>query len=155
MMAQIRFALLTSALAIVTMLTVNCSSGSNSDSAASGTPAYTQYGVSCGSGLITSQYGCLPQCNANGYTGVMRNNQCVQVTNSTTSPTYNQTGYGYGTGNIAQCRGSCPEGQTQMQPGVCLPKWSCGDCYGFSNNECFIGQFANQYYFPNGGYRPY
>jgi len=58
-----------------------------------------------------------------------------------------QYGYGYGTGNLAMCQGTCPAGLVSSQGGtMCMPQGSCGACYAQVGQYCYIGDYAHQYY---------
>src|SRR5579872_1864353 len=94
--------LLSLATVLMALTTINCgggSSGSNTTTAA--TPA--AYGASCGTNMLTSQYGCLPQC---GVSSVTYNGSCMPITTAYGTNGYGGIpgqpgyGYGYGTGNI-------------------------------------------------------
>jgi hypothetical protein len=142
--------LLSIATVLMALTTINCgggSSGSSNTSAA--TPA--AYGVSCGTNMLTSQYGCLPQC---GVSSVMYQNQCIPVTNTSGYGQYGygtgipgQTGYGYGGANVQMCQGACPAGLVSANGGtMCMPQGSCGACYAQYGQYCYIGDYAHQYY---------
>ena len=138
--------LLSIATVLVALTTINCgggSSGSSNTSAA--TP--TAYGVSCGTNMLTSQYGCLPQCPGQ-VSSVYYNGQCIPVTNTgygTGIP--GQTGYGYGGANPMICQGSCPAGLVSANGGtVCMPQGACGPCYVQYGQSCYIGDYAHQFY---------
>jgi hypothetical protein len=139
--------LLSIATVLLSFATINCggsSGGSNSTPAAT-TPA--AYGVSCGANMLTSQYGCLPQC---GVSSVQYQGQCMPIQQTG----YGQYGYtgipgqtGYGYGNVQMCQGSCPPGLVSANGGtMCLPQGSCGACYAQYGSYCYIGDYAHQYY---------
>jgi hypothetical protein len=143
--------LLSVATVLMALTTVNCGGGSGSSSTpAAATP--TAYGASCGSNMLTSQYGCLPQC---GVSSVMYNNQCTPITQNyggiPGQPGYpgapGSYGYGGGTGNIQMCQGTCPAGLVSAGGGtMCMPQGSCGPCYAQMGAYCYIGDYAHQYY---------
>lgn len=130
----------------LTLTIVNCGGGGSSGSSAK---AAVAYGMSCGTNMLSSQYGCLPQC---GQMNVIYNNQCVPITNAGYYPgsQYGQYGnqYGYGgTGNTQICQGACPPGSVSVNGGqACLQQGSCGPCYGYYSGSCYQGDYAHQYY---------
>jgi hypothetical protein len=142
MKAQNKYLLV--ATIVLTLTTLNCGGGGSSNTSTTPVNAGV-YGTSCGTNMLNSQYGCLPQCGQNAVT---YQGQCVQITN--TNGTVNGQ-YGYGTGVVGggadMCRGICPVGHVQVQGGfACLQQGSCGPCYGQYGPTCYIGDYAYQYY---------
>jgi hypothetical protein len=143
--------LLSLATVLMALTTINCGGGSSgSSNTTAATPA--AYGASCGTNMLTSQYGCLPQCGASAVT---YNNTCTQITTAYGTngyygggiPGQSGYGYGYGTGNPAICQGTCPAGLVSFNGGTaCMPQQQCGACYAQMGQYCYIGDYAHQYY---------
>jgi len=141
--------LLSIATVLMAMTTINCGGGGSNSTPAAATPA--AYGVSCGANMLTSQYGCLPQC---GVSSVYYQNQCVPITQTgygqygqTGIP--GQTGYGMGGQSAQMCQGGCPAGLVQFNyygQTACMPQQSCGPCYAQMGGNCYIGDYAHQFY---------
>ncbi len=133
--------LMTLATIVLSLSMISCAKGSNNSSTrVASTPASTStVGTSCGTNMLNSQYGCLPQC---GVSAVYYQNQCVQVTSTTGN---NNWPGGQNNQGAAMCSGQCGAGATQVQ-GQCLPQNSCEPCYGYYQGYCYMGDFAHQYY---------
>ena len=146
--------LLTLALIALTFSMLSCAKGSSKSE--SRPTASTTYGTSCGTNMLNSQYGCLPQCGA---AMVMYQNRCVSVTSTMNSNNQSQGGYnggqigmgqgGAGLGGANICSAQCGAGVTMVQ-GSCLPQNTCYACYGYYQGYCYQGDAAQQYY-SNGG----
>lgn len=160
--------LLSIAIGVLSLTTVACgSSGGSSGGSTAATPIANPYctgtqtyGVSCGTNMIQSQYGCLPQCGMNA---VSYNGQCLPIQNTNTAAygcsangyggygtgygTGYGAGYGTGYGNLAMCQGTCPAGLVSFNGGTaCMPQGSCSPCYAQMGGYCYIGDYAHQYY---------
>src|SRR5665213_1383236 len=152
--------LLSVATVLMALTTINCGGGSSGSSStpAAATPA--AYGASCGTNMLTSQYGCLTAC---GPSSVMYNGQCMPITQTYGTNGYGQPGYGtgipgqpgyggipgqpgYGQQNPMICQGACPPGLVSVSGGqMCMPQGACGVCYAQVGNNCYIGDYAHQY----------
>jgi hypothetical protein len=140
-------------VATILLTMVGCSKG-GSDSASTPPPNPAAYGTSCGNGLINSQYGCQPSCGVNS---VMYQNQCLPISNTGIGgqfgqqfPGQQQQYPGQVGGGAQMCSGMCGAGGVQIggqsgQP-QCLPQGTCGPCYGQYGPNCYIGDYAHQYY---------
>jgi hypothetical protein len=138
--------LLSIATLLLGLATVNCGGGGGGSSPA--TAAATAYGVSCGTNMLTSPWGCLPQCGPSSVIvpGTGPNTGCQPIPNVGGYNNGYPGGIG-GTGNPAMCQGSCPPSMVSIQGGyACLPQNTCGPCYGYYQGQCYIGDYAHQYY---------
>ncbi len=122
--------LLTIVSVLMTLFLVNCSSGGGSNNSTPTNP---------------NAYG---NCSQTAYNGAYNNGAYNTGANSQYCNGAGGGGYGGGgTGNPAMCQGRCGPGNVSVNNGQgCLPKYSCGDCYGYSQGGCYIGDFAHQFY---------